>query len=446
MKQLAKNNRSSFTMSYLEKSTNAQDVTAPRGSINSNKRATRFMKYSGQLKRNMEDTLFSRNSSAVCPHRYRCYHNALYKGFFRSFTLAYCIKTAINIVRIMFGKGGLSIEVLRNIFRATETFRFALWLGLQSCFYKLTLCALRNISGKTHPAMNCIAGFVGAQFILVDVPKRLKQVALFCTVRALSDYLLSIDLPKIRGTSVVAFALTQAPITYCVLLRPGLLNRGYERWIQRIGGLYADEKIFYDVIASSDLPIKSCADVVHRGKDCARMHTIEWLTGGLTRAIKMYLPVHFVPGILFRPKSVVHHPLRFLYRKSLNTLRSSLFLSTYAYIMRMSLCYGRKIMQRNSHPLTVVIGFLSGLSIIIEHPGRRIELLLYTLPRALEAIGRGISRETVVGRLVRWKWLSLFLYQFSVALWMYTIARNGWSNKLNSLNMTIIKIFFGSEH
>jgi len=364
----------------------------------------------------------------------------------RTFTIAYCFKTAINIIRIVFGKGGLSIEVLGKILRATESFRFALWLGLQSCSYKLILCALRNIFGKAHPAMNCIAGFVSAQFILVDTPKRVKQVALFCTVRAISDYLLSIDLPKIRGTSVVAFAITQAPITYCVLMRPGLLNRGYERWIQRIGGLHVEEKIFYDVIASSDLPIKSCADVVHPGKDCAREHAIEWLTGALVRAFKMYLPVHFVPGILLRPKYVVSQPLSFLYRKSLNTLRSSVFLSTYAWIMRMSLCYARKILQRNSHPMAVAIGFLSGLSILIEHRGRRLELLLYTLPRALEAIGRGISRESLVGQLVRRKGLSILLYQFSVALWMYTIARKGWSSKLNSLNMTVIKILFGSKH
>lgn len=433
-------------MASIDKRKHFPDVDVPGGSTNTYIKATVPKNYSLPLLRNLEDTLLSRNKSGLCPHRYHCYHNVLWKGFLRTFIFAYGFKTTINIVRVLFGKGGFSINVLGEIIRARGPVRFALWLALQSSFFKLILCALRNIFKKTHPAMNCFAGFVSATFILVDVPKRLNQVALFCTVRAISDYLLSIDLPKVRGTSVIAFALTQAPITYCVLLRPGLLNRGYEKWIHRIGGLIVDEKIFYDVIASSDLPIKSCANVVHAGENCFRGHTKEWVTGGLTRAIKMYLPVHFVPGILLRPRTVVSNPMLFVYNKSLNTLRSSFFLSTYAYIMRVLLCYGRKITQRNSHPLTVVIGFLCGLSIVIEHPGRRIELLLYTLPRALEAIGRGIPRTTMVGKVVRWKGLSLLLYQFAVATWMYTIAKKGWSKRLNSLNMTVIKTLFGSNH
>jgi len=402
--------------------------------------------YYRDLMKRTEDATFDLNSSDCCPHRFHCIHNALYKGLFRSFAFGYVFKTTINLTRALFGKGRLTLDSVVKIYLAQESIRFAQWLALQSFTFKLILCALRRFFKQTHPIMNGLAGFISGFWIMVDIPERRSQLALYCAVRAFTDFLHSLDLPKVGGTDILAFALTQIPIMHCYVSRPGLLDRKYAKWIHQMGAIPVSRKKLHEVTATHVGPLKSCANVFHHGDQCVRANVLDFLFLGLVRAARMYIPVHFLPTLLFEPIKVVRAPLRFLKRKSANTLRSSLFLSSYQAVMKLCICLGRKLLQSNSWFISCFAGFVCGLSIKIEHPRRRIELLLYTLPRALEGIARGIPRTTALGRFIRWRWMSLILYQLAIGLWMYTIGQIGWSKKLNSLNTTVLKIVFGSKH
>jgi len=402
--------------------------------------------YYQDLMKRTEDAAFDLNSSDCCPHRFHCIHNAVYKGLFRTFAFGYVFKTTINLTRALFGKGRLTLDVIAQIYLAQESIQFAQWLALQSFTFKLLLCALRRAFKRTHPLMNGLAGFFSGFWIMVDIPERRSQLALYCAVRAFTDFLHSLDLPKVGGTDIMAFALTQIPIMHCYVSRPGLLDRKYEKWIHQMGAIPVPRKVFHEVTATHVGPLKSCADIFHHGDNCVQANGIDFLFQGVIRAARMYTPVHFLPTLLFKPIKVVRAPMKFFKRKSANTLRSSLFLSAYQSVMKLCICLGRKLLQSNSWLISCVAGFVCGLSIKIEHPRRRIELLLYTMPRAIEAISRGIPRATTLGKFIRWRWLSLILYQLAIGLWMYNIGQNGWSKKLNSLNTTVLKIIFGSKH
>ena len=90
---------------------------------------------------------------------------------------------------------------------------------------------------------------------------------------------------------------------------------------------------------------------------------------------------------MFRPKSTIKRVLK-------GTIRSSLFLAVFVTIYQVSVC-----LQRNLHyhsPLHVpdhrylyfLYGLFSGTSILLETPGRQLELALYTLPKAVECLVR----------------------------------------------------------
>jgi hypothetical protein len=90
--------------------------------------------------------------------------------------------------------------------------------------------------------------------------------------------------------------------------------------------------------------------------------TKEWF-GGLGRAIRIYLPVHFLPAIIFKFPRLQGAPLTMTARISYAALCSSVFLTTYQTIVKLVVCTMRNTFQhdyvietylggvRDQHPL-----------------------------------------------------------------------------------------------
>ncbi|KAG1749990.1 uncharacterized protein EDB91DRAFT_778370 [Suillus paluster] len=112
-------------------------------------------------------------------------------------------------------------------------------------------------------------------------------------------------------------------------------------------------------------------------------------------AIALYLPVHFLPLLLTRPRSILqrHRAIPAL----LAATRSATFLSTFISSYFFAVCLTRTLVLAKLFPWIahdvwdgpygcVLAGSLTcGWSILIENARRRGEMALYVLPRALKA-------------------------------------------------------------
>ena len=141
--------------------------------------------------------------------------------------------------------------------------------------------------------------------------------------------------------------------------------------------------------------------------------------------IPVYLTLYFVPTLFLRTRSLFFTPRQTILRILIGAARSSAFLGMYALIMKTGFCtlhsmsdaitYSprlskSRIMKRvaailGDNRLKAVPGFLTCLSLFVEHKKRRSELTAYVLPKALECMwgqGRdlGIFPHVPAGNLV----------------------------------------------
>ncbi|KAJ7267362.1 hypothetical protein C8J57DRAFT_1132043 [Mycena rebaudengoi] len=115
----------------------------------------------------------------------------------------------------------------------------------------------------------------------------------------------------------------------------------------------------------------------------------------LLESMALYLPVHFIPQILRRPKTLLD-PWRVL-DTLLGALRSATFLTAFITSFWYTLCLTRTVVLARLFPSIshdfwdgpygcVMVGSLiCGNSIWIENGRRRGEMALYVMPRALRA-------------------------------------------------------------
>ena len=112
----------------------------------------------------------------------------------------------------------------------------------------------------------------------------------------------------------------------------------------------------------------------------AHIFYAEWF-----RALSMYGPLNAIMSLIFRGKRLLTNPINFIYNVSFSIMRSSLFLSCYVTMAWISVCFFRHLRGRDEKWMYYVNGLLSGSMVMFEVPGRRLELGLYCLPRAIES-------------------------------------------------------------
>ena len=195
-------------------------------------------------------------------------------------------------------------------------------------------------------------------------------------------------------------------------------------------------------------PFVRCQPIFHKEASCLVASMKEFVKGSFPRSLRMYLPVHFLPMLLFQPKKVFADPWTYMVRKTWNTLRSSFFLSVYIFNMRVPMCWLRNWFEDDTAFNSIFGGFMTGLSIFIEHAHRRVELALYVLPRALEIMFRLIpeTKAPQLYQFLRWRHLPMLSFQVAIALWMTIIAIKDGRKTANQLNMTVLRVIFGTHH
>ena len=120
-------------------------------------------------------------------------------------------------------------------------------------------------------------------------------------------------------------------------------------------------------------------------------HRCEWTAfikfiTTFNKAIKFYLPLHFIPVLLFKWKKLKEEPKKTLTNAAKNIAMSSFCLDTYLMIFRYLLCKLKNVRGKMDRWNLIGACFFCGFAIIFESEPRRNELALYLIPRALEAI------------------------------------------------------------
>lgn len=91
-------------------------------------------------------------------------------------------------------------------------------------------------------------------------------------------------------------------------------------------------------------------------------------------------------SIIFRGTKIIKDFKKSVIHITKSTLRSMVFLSFYVAVSWSSPCFFRNWRGKDERWMYYVNGLLAGAMVLIEQPGRRLELGMYCLPRAIESL------------------------------------------------------------
>ncbi|GLD91684.1 hypothetical protein PINS_up000217 [Pythium insidiosum] len=343
----------------------------------------------------------------------------------RTFVLAYGAKAFTAV--LLASRKWSSIEygyadAVRLLLRQ-DTIRFGAFFGSLVGLFRLTELTTRRLRGGDQDRTNlAVAGGVAGLALLLDSPSRRSTIALYIFVRML-DVLgrqLTAErvLPTWKYSSEGLFALSNAAIMYGFIVDPTLLPKGYYHWILQMGavthnGIEHTIRPGWKEGAPDDLPFRRCQPHYHM-ESCVTHALKEWV-GGLGRALQIYLPVHFLPALIFKFKQVQVTPVAMSAKIAYAALCSSAFLTSYQTSVQLVVCTLRNALQKDYVFQAWLGGIISGGSLFFEDPKRRFELMLYCVPRAIDIIWQLLKRRGLV-RYVRHSEIVLFCLSMSVIM------------------------------
>ncbi|KAJ3148617.1 hypothetical protein HDU86_007370 [Geranomyces michiganensis] len=130
----------------------------------------------------------------------------------------------------------------------------------------------------------------------------------------------------------------------------------------------------------------SC-NIIHADAPHCGRHLLEVWRDGFSDAMKIYIPVHLLPALIF-------HRNRFANRETIGptilnvargAVQSSAFLATFIFLVWAPICGFRNALKTDGYIGPGMGSFLSGFSIFLERKSRRREIGLYCAPKALES-------------------------------------------------------------
>ncbi|TMW60631.1 hypothetical protein Poli38472_000673 [Pythium oligandrum] len=350
---------------------------------------------------------------------------AALRAALRAFLLAYGAKAFTAV--LLASRKWSSIEygyadAVRLLLRA-DTIRFGAFFGSLVGVFRLTELAARLARGQRDRTNLAIAGGVSGIALLMDSPERRSTIALYIFVRmldVLGRHLTAIDvLPTWKYSSEALFAASNSAIMYAFIVDPTLLPKGYYQWILQMGGVthhgldYIARQRWRGELDPNGNPLgfRRCQPHYHM-ESCVTHSMKEWV-GGFGRAMQIYLPVHFLPALIFRFPRLQQAPLSNTARISYNALCSSAFLTSYQTVVKLIVCTLRNAFQYD-HPIEGVLGGVAtGASLFFEDPKRRFELMLYCVPRALDIVWQLLKRRGIV-RYVKHSEVALFCLSMAI--------------------------------
>ncbi|KAK3235454.1 hypothetical protein CYMTET_54347 [Cymbomonas tetramitiformis] len=414
------------------------------------------------------DTSGALVSSAVCPddddRKYTNIPECCLRNFIKGFTFAFSSRVVVQAmttaVYIYRSRDKKTSSPLKHFLQMGGTpFQYGMVLGSILGGQNSMVYATRHAKGNLARYRFAIAGAVSA-FGIVFAPRGPRRtISLVIFVRAL-EVLAKLLVEKkvvspVPFSDVLLMSLASARVMWCWIFEPHNVDDSYLGFLNRIGGkpvsflrtaasVYMQQPLDLALVNKDRqrlgmqlLPtgkLLSLADVVYRPGESSLVHFCRYTVEGCQRTVKVYLPVHLLPLLLFNFHLLLRKPVGTIANTALGITRSSVFLALYCALGWVGFEAAEALTQRpkggpaRSHATLKSVGHFAGafcgLSLGIEKPGRRIELALYTFTQAIRTVflanlkgrkgyaARALQRGEVV------------LFSMSMAVLMHAFARS----------------------
>ncbi|KAG0350365.1 hypothetical protein BG005_010108 [Podila minutissima] len=130
----------------------------------------------------------------------------------------------------------------------------------------------------------------------------------------------------------------------------------------------------------------------HEFQNCALLHprmtcthnTLDTFRWEVPQSLKMYTIFNTVVALVFQRNRLMAAPTQTILRLMKSTARSALFLTLYVFACCNGPCLMRRVLGRESKFTYIFGGLMAGPSVLLEAPGRQMELALYIGLRAIE--------------------------------------------------------------
>ncbi|UZJ51618.1 hypothetical protein CBS101457_000938 [Exobasidium rhododendri] len=145
-------------------------------------------------------------------------------------------------------------------------------------------------------------------------------------------------------------------------------------------------------------------EVVHPWENSHLWSPVDRFVEVVRWIMPVYMTLHFVPAVFLRMRSFKKDPARVFLRSLFGSIRSSSFLGLFVIIFQTTFCTLHQLHDKivssptlSAHTPTWLrkflvstmahwgAGFLTSLSLFVEHKRRRTELAMYVLPKGMES-------------------------------------------------------------
>ncbi|CAO3600762.1 unnamed protein product [Absidia cylindrospora] len=190
-------------------------------------------------------------------------------------------------------------------------------------------------------------------------------------------------------------------------------------------------------------------NIRHRYAVCALQHPLDascttskltLFRDGYGRALKLYVPLNVIMTLAFRFNQLKTDPTTVLQKFLKSCGRSAFFLAMYVAMGFATPCAVRPIVGNERLYWYYLPGVISGVTVLLEAPGRQLELALYCLTRAMESWWRTMVKRGHVKNLPHGDTL-LFMLSMGTLMTIYQSDRK----TIASHYLSVMTRFFGNN-
>ena len=157
-------------------------------------------------------------------------------------------------------------------------------------------------------------------------------------------------------------------------------------------------------------------------------------------AYKFYIPIHFLPALIFKWKKLTSEPLKILKKAIVNIIKSSLFLSVYVSIFHYFVCFFQNKRRSTDKWNVICASFICSFAVLFEPANRRTELALYMFPRFLESIHLALAKRGYVKSYAN---AEVLIFAFAMSVIMYCYQNE--DRNIKSTYLSMFKKFWGTN-
>ncbi|KAL0487959.1 hypothetical protein AKO1_015297 [Acrasis kona] len=160
-------------------------------------------------------------------------------------------------------------------------------------------------------------------------------------------------------------------------------------------------------------------DYLHPNQTCESVAATLWLKE-IPAAFMLYAPIHLIPVLVYKRKSLFKDPIPILTGFFKNSMRSALFLAVFNSVLVYGMCKIGKLRQRHGIVNVYLAGLFAGASLFFEPKGRRSEIAIYSVVETSEAARNSIIQHKFVSeKNMNRAFIALFSLAMATTMYLY---------------------------